>query len=174
MNEQDYYDAILCWFQQEKSFEPVGTDYKLEGLGLLTADVLAQRNNILIACELKNSPYPVGSQGWGSIGQALALRRKANLIYVGCVASDNDESKKSSWRLASRKRTVRMLLERLEIDKPETYEDYLQAIGVLFVYFFKDLGLGLLVVHEVQTMARGDFELIVKELVAPRDTYIAI
>lgn len=174
MNEKDYYDAILSWFKRKRSYTPVGKEYKLEGLGLLTADVLAQKDSILVACELKNSPFPVGSQGWGSIGQALALRRKANYIYVGCVASDDLGSKKNSWKLASGKRTVRNLLDYLKIPQPESYEDYVHATQRVFTYFFADLGLGLLVVHELVKNSKSKAELKVEEVVSPVDTHLAI
>lgn len=174
MDEKDYYDAILDWFKRKRSYTPVGKDYKLEGLGLLTADVLAQKDGIFVACELKNSPFPVGSQGWGSIGQALALRRKVNCVYVGCVASDDLGSKKNSWKLASSKRTIRDLLDYLMIPQPESYKDYVHAIKGVFTYFFGDLGLGLLVVHELVKSSKSKAKLKVEEVVSPVDTHLAI
>ena len=170
MREKDYYGAIQTWFVEQKKCTPIGVDCKMRNLELLTADVIASKDNLWYVCELKNYPYPVGSQGWGSIGQALALRREADFIYVGCVASDGNESENNSWHRATAARTVQKLLSYLDVSSPRNFEEYCGALRVLFQCFFGDLGIGLLVVQESFSEKEDQRHLRVIEIVKPKQT----
>ena len=161
MKEKDYYSAIQAWFREDKKCEDIDTEYSFDDLALLTGDVVSSKGDVVYACELKNYPYPVGSTGWGSIGQALALRQKAHLNYVGCVASDKPGN--NNWRRVTAIRTIRNLLSHLDIASPETFDQYRNALERIFLYFFGGLGIGLLVVHESLSDGQKVFE-----IVAPR------
>jgi hypothetical protein len=170
MKEKEYYTVVKEWFARDKGCVSKGTDYKLDGLGLLTGDIVSSKGDLLYACELKNYPYPVGSQGWGSIGQALALRQHVDFIYVGCVASEVSASGNNNWRRASATYTMQKLLSHLGIELPQTFDEFRGALESVFRYFFGDLGIGLLVIHETSSGDQGQPSLKVTEIVTPRRT----
>jgi hypothetical protein len=174
MKEKDYYGAIQTWFLEQKKCAPIGVNYKMRNLELLTADVIAMKENLWYVCELKNYPYPVGSQGWGSIGQALALRREADFVYVGCVASDGDDSENNSWRRVTAARTVQKLLSYLNISFPRDFEEYCNALKAVFQCFFGDLGIGLLVVRESYSGNEQQSNFRVIEVVGAKQTTRAL
>ena len=170
MRERDYYDVVQRWFVEQKGCAPLGVDCKMCDLELLTADVIASKGNLRYVCELKKYPYPVGSQGWGSIGQALALRREADFVYVGCIASEGRDLESCSWRRVTATRTVQKLLSYVKVRSPDNFEGYCSALGVVFQRFFGDLGIGLLVVQESFSQNKDEAYLRVIEIVEPKQT----
>jgi hypothetical protein len=149
MKEKDYYRYIADWFASEKGCDSTGTEHSFDGLEVLTGDVVGKHGDrFTYACELKPYPYPIGSSGYGSVGQALALRKCAAHIYVGCVASESRDVPDRSWELVSGKRSVAALLQNLNIAAPQSFEEYIGAVRVVFTHFFGVTGLGLLLVRE--------------------------
>lgn len=147
--EKDYYRFIAEWFQSEKGCDPTALEHRFDGLELLTGDVVgAREGRFTHVCELKPYPYPVGASGYGSVGQALALRDYAEYVYVGCVASESSDDPERSWELVSKKRSVAALLSAQGIKEPTCFEEYLDAVRQVFEHFYGGLGLRLLVVRE--------------------------
>jgi hypothetical protein len=150
--EKDFYPAVA------EKFLAMGCakceyDHPFEGLELLTADVAAWPNGpdkyrrASHACELKLYPYPVGSAGYGSIGQALALRHNADRVYVGCVASSGVAPDRT-WLQASHTPTMKALLRACDAPEVTDFESYRKAVRLVFSHFYRDLGLGLILVHD--------------------------
>ncbi|UCF05211.1 MAG: hypothetical protein JSV33_15035 [bacterium] len=167
MNEKDYYEAVQNWFRKEKSCQPLGVDYKFENLRLLTGDIVAQSGPDIYACEIKKYPYPLGSQGYGAIGQALALKRVANYVYVGCIATEISEHITYTWQKASSVATTKKLLDYLGLAVPQSYDSYKEVVRIIFNTFFEDLGIGFLVVHEAKDPLTEEITREVHELVEP-------
>ena len=174
MKEKDYYQTVQDWFHDEKSCQPIGIDHKFENLSLLTGDVVAQSGHNIYACEMKNYPYPLGSQGYGAIGQALALRRQAHFVYVGCVATEVPEHNIYTWQRASSTSTIIKLLEYLGLTVPQSYDSYKNVVRIIFKTFFDGLGLGFLVVHEMKDQFTQEISRTVDELVEPEYNQLAI
>lgn len=146
--EKSFYKPIADWIEREKGCTS-GTEHRFLDLALLTGDVVGEIDGrIAFACEVKLYPYPIGSAGYGAVGQALALRAYSTNVYVGLVASDMDDVGQRSWRHASSTRTAIDLFRRLGITPPRTFEEYLDAVTSVASKFFGDLNLGFLVVHE--------------------------
>ena len=164
VSEKDYYEPIATYFVEQKDCTYPRKDYPISGLTLVTADILGETDDTRYVCELKPYPYPVGSSGYGSIGQALALRHYADRVYVGCVASDFDDAGDLSWSHVSNKSSIRQLIDILNVKIPEDYESYCTVLLAVYDHFFSDLGLGLLVVHE-----KGERIFEVDELVPSSD-----
>jgi len=149
--ERAFYPAVEKYFSNH-GMNKTCSEHRFEDLALLTADVVAWRGDDtkakpLAVCEVKLYPYPVGSAGYGAIGQALALRKYAETVYVACVTSASTQSSRT-WRKASETRTMRRLLSHCRIRQPENFDDYLGAARRVFEHFYCDLGLGFLVIHD--------------------------
>jgi hypothetical protein len=82
--EKSFYNDVAQWFRETKQCDDVQIGHKFSELRLLTGDVVGTKAYTKFACEVKAYPYPVGSQGFGAIGQALVL--PADHVYVGYVA----------------------------------------------------------------------------------------
>jgi len=148
-NEKDYYPPVARWFESKKGCESTKLELPFSGLTVLTGDIVGEQNgSAMFVCELKPYPYPIGASGYGSIGQALALRKNARYVYVACVASDSHDVKDRSWELVSRKRSVARLLSELSLPQPGSFDDYIDDVRAVFRHFISDLKLGLLVVRE--------------------------
>ena len=83
-----------------------------------------------LACEVKPYPFPVGGAGYGSVGQAYAIKRYAWVVYVACVAPELPSS--MSWRDVSDGRDLGPLIKHLNITVPADFNAYLSAVGQVF------------------------------------------
>jgi hypothetical protein len=147
--EKDYYDSVAQWFRVAKGCELTAKEHRFLDLSMLTADIFGKNSGRdAYACELKHYPFPVGSSGYGSIGQALALRGYAQFVYVGCVASDVTDSGSPSRERVCRNNSIRALLSMLAIPMPSDFSDYCTAASAVFRHFFEGLDLGFLIVYE--------------------------
>jgi hypothetical protein len=146
--EKSFYRPVGEWFQNTWHCENVEEGHCFDGLDLLTGDVVGTQagTQLRFACELKDLPYPVGSQGYGAIGQALFL--PADYVYVGYVASDLEIPPSRSWLKASTTRTMKHFFRRHEISVPQNPDQYFKAFARIVDHYCKDLDLGFLVVHE--------------------------
>lgn len=70
LSEKTYYKIVSDWLVGHFDGVPVGTDYRIEGLSILTGDVVVRRGGQLYVCEMKDIAYPLGSAGSGAVGQA--------------------------------------------------------------------------------------------------------
>ena len=127
----------------------------------MEVDSYASVGNIKYACEVKPYPYLIGSSGYGSVGQALAMRHFVDYCYVVCVASEIEQSE-INWRYVTEKSSTQALFQELSIKIPDSYDKYKESTSLLFKALFYDLGLGLLLVHEF-----SDSECTVDELIVP-------
>ena len=150
MSEKSYYSIVRDWLVQKYEAEPVGSDFQIEGLDIPLGDVVVKRDDQLYVCEVKDMAYPLWSVGSGAIRQAMAHGLKANLVYVGCVASDVFERKGCSWAYALTTKAKKGTLALLDIEVPNSFEEYLKVVEKMFDTLWGDLGTGLLVVHDLR------------------------
>lgn len=145
--ETRFYGPVESWLRDEKGCGSTAQKYCLSGLGLLEVDVVGfVGREPRYACEVKDYPFPVGSGGYGSVGQALAFRSEVPLVYVACGAAEDGEN---AWhRQLQRNRNVVALLHHIGHRTHTTFDGYIDACRAIFDHFFGRLGLGLLVVHE--------------------------
>jgi hypothetical protein len=74
--EKSFYRPVREWFQNTWHCENVEEDHCFDGLDLLTGDVVGTQasTKLRFACEMKDLPYPVGSQGYGRSGNRSFFR----------------------------------------------------------------------------------------------------
>ena len=152
--ERKYYQAVADWLRCKKGCQKADTSYKLREAELLEVDVAGWKKCRTsfpnYACELKAYPLPVGAAGYGSIGQALAIWKFVDYVYVGCIASDLVDKEDLSWEKVLQKLSIRKLLKVLNIQcsGKENFDEYVKIAEQVFSTLFGNLGLGFLIVHE--------------------------
>ena len=148
MRETDYYREIESWFKTEHGCQTTQHTFKFHGINLFEGDVVGwseteRPDGADIACELKAFPLPIGSSGYGSIGQALMLQRFARQVYVGCVAEGGP-----GWRAVLEQANVQKLIDRLQLAPARDFAGYLRVARDVFQSLFRSHGLGLLVIDD--------------------------
>lgn len=145
-HETRFYQQIETWLQIHKGCTSTKQKHRIGRLSLLEIDVVGfTEDELRYACEVKNYPFPVGSNGYGAVGQALACRRHVPLVYIACCASEHGDN---SWHRVMQRRSILALLKHIEHPPGTTFDDYFNASRAIFDHFFGNLGIGLLVVHE--------------------------
>ena len=150
-HEASFYGCVREWFEENHRCKPTVPNHKFGGNSLLSADVVgwkpaADSTFIIYACELKAFPFPLGSEGRGSVGQAVALQRLVDYVYVGCVSSVSPAA--PHWRKVSEQDNYRHLFKLLGIRQPQAFAAYTGALRGVFDWFYGHLGIGLLLVAD--------------------------
>lgn len=153
--EHAYYPAIALWLQIERGLDRTLIDHRSGTF--FSSDVVAWKRKSLpggpvTAVEVKghHRRLPIGSAGYGSIGQALAIRKLADLSYLAWpVPAPSLDADGRAPLLMKLDREDFALAQRLKItDHPElTAEEFRAAVRSVFVAFFEDTGVGLLTVE---------------------------
>jgi len=150
--EKDYYPCVARWFETQKGCTSVSLEHLFGSSTLLSADVVGWMGEVpQYACEMKPYPLPIGSSGYGSIGQALMLKHYARQVYIGGVASERvelDRGQVIHWERVLRKSSTKSLLRLLNLNLPEDFDGLCDAATSIFRTYFGSLGLGFLLVHE--------------------------
>jgi len=145
--ETRFYGPAASWLHGEKGCGSTAQKCCLPGLGLLEVDVVGfAGREPRCACEVKDNPFPVGSGGYGAVGQALAFRSEVPLVYGACGAEEDGED--ARHRHLHRNRNVVALLHHIGHRTDTTFDGYIDACRAIFDNFFGRLGIGLLVGHE--------------------------
>lgn len=162
--EHAYYPAVALWLRHERGLDRTLIDHRSGTF--FSSDVVAWKRKSLpdgpvTSVEVKghHRRLPIGAAGYGSIGQALAIRRLAELSYlawpVPAPRLDTDARAPLGVKLD---REDFALARRLKItDHQElTAEEFRAAVKGVFVAFFEDTGIGLLTIEtEVRLWARS-------------------
>ena len=168
--ERDYYPCVAHWFETQKGCTSAGAHIFCKS-ALLSADIVGWvQNEAIFACEMKPYPLPIGASGYGSVGQALMLKRYAKYVYVACVASDIEELVRGQvihWKKVVQKSSIICLLKAVGLDLPKGFSDYCESAKIIFQTFFSGLNLGLLIVHEKDSAQDPSTSYDVIELVKP-------
>ena len=160
--ESRWHAPVVSWLTRVKGCQHAEPQFLFHGVNLLEGDVVGwvgQQNvtRAEFACELKDYPLPIGSGGYGSVGQALMLSRFVTNVYVGCAASGGQ-----GWQSVIVQPNIRALLRVLDIAPATDFDGYLRVAGQIFRAFFGRHQLGLVVVER-----EGDAAT-VHEVVQPR------
>jgi hypothetical protein len=170
--EKDYYPCIVRWLQDKKGCTSASTEHLFQKSALLSADVVGWiGDEPAYACEMKPYPLPIGSVGYGSIGQALMLKHHARRVYVGGIASERAELSRGQivhWKKFLQRSSTKSLLRLLNVDVADNYGELLEVAGVVFRTYFGSLGLGFLLVHETNASEDPLLSCEVDEIVEPR------
>lgn len=169
--EKHFYPIVKDWLKG-KGYNDRLSSHNFDKCILFNGDVVAWKadrstGKADFLCELKAYPLPIGSGGYGSVGQVLALRKYARKLYVGCVASKYSHSGKGpeiSWDHVVNKNSTESLLRVLGISKPSSeknVEEYYRVAKQVFNSMFSGINIGFIVVHNFG----NDSEFKVKELI---------
>src|SRR2546425_6983131 len=89
--ESRWLPSLESWLTSNKGCQHTKAKFLFHGVMQLEGDVvgwLGSSSTVRadFGCELKDYPLPIGSGGYGSVGQALMLRRFVSQAYVACAA----------------------------------------------------------------------------------------
>jgi len=80
------------------------------------------------------------------VGQAVALRRLVDYLYVACVSSEAHAA--AHWGDISKQDNYKHLFQLLGLVQPVDFAGYVEALRAVFDWFYTDLGIGLLLVAD--------------------------
>lgn len=153
--ECPYYPAVALWLRHERGLDETRVDHRPRDF--FSSDVVGWKAGSLphgpVTCvEVKGHHHrlPIGSAGYGSIGQAIALRRLADFSYLAWPVPAPDTSEDgSSAAVVELDREDYELARRLKLTDKRSLsaEEFRSVVAATFNYFFAHTDVGLLTIE---------------------------